>query len=168
MLSAIIAALAPNRKSRKSPLENEVKARGLVGREPGTLVSEFNCLLCSVALINADCRLKSAAGRASPAIRAARWKNTVSSDAYERPFAPARFLRRFTALWAAVQFAGSTPRVASRICESPPGRHIMKTGISCADYCCWWLDWRPWAASQLGLRLPMREWGHSIISHRAR
>ena len=50
MLSAIIAAVAARQKIRKSPLENEAKARCLGKRGRGGLVSEFNCLRCLVGV----------------------------------------------------------------------------------------------------------------------
>jgi hypothetical protein len=70
MLSAIIAAVVAKKKIRKSPFENEVKARCLGKGERGALVSEFNCLRCLVGVdVDADCSPDSATTAISSVLR---------------------------------------------------------------------------------------------------
>src|SRR5450432_3715894 len=108
MLSAIIAAVAARKKIRKSPLDNEVKARALKGGELGPMSWEFNCLAC---LDGVD--------RAGP------HKNTIVSNTYPLP---ATF-HRSTAVWRAAQLTNPTRQVVSRIRELPCGTHIRRRGI---------------------------------------
>src|ERR1700676_3977642 len=56
MLSAIIAAVAARKKTRKSVFANEVNARCLDGGGRGAVVSEFNAADASIYVyLRADC-----------------------------------------------------------------------------------------------------------------